>query len=494
MKKVLVFTFLILTGFVNAQINNNNNDQTSNYLSALNSISVTIGGEFIVNGSFIASKTERLDQFITRIYNTSRATLMSAIRDDKSMKQFQKKYDKFALRNIELIRRDGTKLKIDLAEFRLTGNFKHNPYLKEGDLIVFPAYDIKTNFVSVTGAVNKEITFQYVEGDNLQTALFFARGINKAYSNVTKAEITRLTNNGRKEENFEVDLDSDFALKPGDRIRVLFDQLNNYNYRVLVLGEVNKPGYVPIAKHGTTLKEVIEKAGGFTENASLKFAQIVRSYDSFNALRKKVIEAKYDEIGLTPEEEEKLLDRSLLEKLRMYRAAILKREDTLFFSLDNQLRLLESNSTLDFTQLASDSSYESNYVVKDGDVIVIPEKVNYVYVWGGVPKVGYYEFNKDFTVWDYIALAGGFTEIASGEDYVYLIKGKTRNWLKVEPPEREDGYVIVPKDLTVEPGDYIYVKKEPPLSFGFYLGRVGAIAGIIGSIATIILLLVQFGK
>ncbi|MCB0731923.1 MAG: SLBB domain-containing protein, partial [Ignavibacteriae bacterium] len=296
-RRLLFVKILLLISFTTLKSQISLNDvagSNASSMMALQQISVTIGGEFIVNGSFPASATERVDQFITRTYNTYYAAILTAIKDENSAIVFRKKYEKFALRNIELIHKDGRKEVVDLANFRLTGDFSQNPYIKEGDLIIFPTLDLETNFISVTGAVNKELEFQFVEGDDLQTALFFARGINTAYKNVNKAIISRLEDNGQKEVEIEVNLNSDTKLKSGDRIRVIFDERNNFNYRVLVIGEVNRPGYIPISRNSTTLKEVIIKAGGFTENASLKFSELIREYDSYSALRKKSIEESYN--------------------------------------------------------------------------------------------------------------------------------------------------------------------------------------------------------
>jgi hypothetical protein len=168
----------------------------------------------------------------------------------------------------------------------------------------------------------------------------------------------------------------------------------------------------------------------------------------------------------------------------MYRAAELVMGDTLFFGIDNQLRGFDGHSSLDFRNLQDDTSFESSYIVNDGDVIVIPKISNEVYVWGGVSQIGYYEYNENMSVWDYIDQAGGYTEIAYGSDEVYLIKGKSRDWRNVEENE----------NLKLEPGDFIYVKKEIPRDTQFYISRVAAYAGIIGSIATVILLLDQIRK
>ncbi len=65
-----------------------------------------------------------------------------------------------------------------------------------------------------------------------------------------------------------------------------------------------------------------------------------------------------------------------------------------------------------------------------------------------------------------------------------MIKGKTRSWIELE----EDSQIVI------ENGDFIWVPKEPYRDFDYYLTRVGSFAQIIGSIATVIVLIVQLGK
>ncbi|MCB9206936.1 MAG: SLBB domain-containing protein, partial [Ignavibacteriales bacterium] len=382
-RRLLFVKILLLISFTTLKSQISLNDvagSNASSMMALQQISVTIGGEFIVNGSFPASATERVDQFITRTYNTYYAAILTAIKDENSAIVFRKKYEKFALRNIELIHKDGRKEVVDLANFRLTGDFSQNPYIKEGDLIIFPTLDLETNFISVTGAVNKELEFQFVEGDDLQTALFFARGINTAYKNVNKAIISRLEDNGQKEVEIEVNLNSDTKLKSGDRIRVIFDERNNFNYRVLVIGEVNRPGYIPISRNSTTLKEVITKAGGFTENASLKFSELIREYDSYSALRKKSIEESYNNSNSIIELNSRIMRIKMIDELKMMRNANLQIRDTIFFNIDNSLRLLDNNYRLNFSELNNDSSYTSSFKINDGDIIVVPQQTNEVFV------------------------------------------------------------------------------------------------------------------
>jgi protein involved in polysaccharide export with SLBB domain len=489
--KILIITFL-MSIFTFGQ-DAGNISSMLNSSAQLTAISVTIGGDFITNGSFAASSTERVDQFVTRVYNMARGQMLSAIKNDAALVQFRQKYERYALRNILLKHSDGSSETIDLSKFRLTGDFNDNPYLKNGDVIIFPPLDLERNFIAVSGAVNKEVKFQFVDGDNLQTALFFARGLNKAFTNLTKAEITRITNDGTKTEKIVVSLNSNIPLLRGDRVRVLFSENYRKDFKVLVLGEVQTPGWIPITKAHTTLGQVIKAAGGFKPDASKKFAQLIRKYGESALLRNKAETVAYNDFPMTPEEKSKLLNQKALEYLRMYRSADLRLEDTLLFNIDNSLRMLEYSPNLDFRNLDSVNSFESNFLVQNGDVIVVPRKEEYIYVWGGVKNPGYYTFSPNKTAEDYINEAGGFSEIAYGESDLYLIKGKTRNWVTIDNISKPQTGVEVTTapDYKIEPGDFIYAKKNQPRGFGFYLGRTSAIIGIIGGVATTILLLLQ---
>ena len=121
------------------------NSSNSSTMAALNIISVTVGGDFIVNGTFPASQTERVDQFITRIYNEAIVATLTAVKDPNTFNTLKLEMESYAKRNILLKRFDGEEIKIDLARFRLTGNFELNPYLKNGDVIIFPVLDLDKN-------------------------------------------------------------------------------------------------------------------------------------------------------------------------------------------------------------------------------------------------------------------------------------------------------------------------------------------------------------
>jgi protein involved in polysaccharide export with SLBB domain len=432
----------------------------SDLLASASLISVSIGGNFPVTGSYSASVNERVDQFVTRIYDKAFSLALGNSPTQDQINSVKSKFQVYSLRNVLLRRKNGEQIKIDLEKFRRTGNFDLNPYLKNDDILIFPATDIERNFFRVSGAVNSEGTFHFFDGDKLADALFLADGVNGAYENANQVEITRLSYDGEKMENIIVNINADIELKRGDRIRVLANETQRKDYKVFVLGEFNMPGYIPIKKENTTLKEVINLAGGFTENADLSRAQVLRGVNIYKSM------------AFSEE----------MEQLLMMRMSTLIEEDSVYFRIDEKLRFLRGNANVDFTQLGDIT--DTIFVLKDGDVIYAPPKIDLVYVYGQVNEPAYvkYEDGKDFNF--YLNKVGGLGETSSGD--VYIIKGKTRTWISTEEIEE--------KNVEIEPGDYIWASKQPVRTFWYHVGQATQIAAILTGLATVVLLFIEIGR
>ncbi|MBU0559059.1 MAG: SLBB domain-containing protein [Bacteroidota bacterium] len=456
MIKKILFALLIVST-LSAQVEK---DNSSLNLKNLNLPTVTIGGSFIINGSFPLYPAERVDAFVTRIFNQVKAEKTSSIKDFQILEEKVKDFDKYARRDIVIKKYNGHEIKVDLEEFRLIGNFDHNPYLSPDDLIIFPSIDINKHFVSIYGAVNNPTIFQFVKGDRLSTAVRFALGLDKSYEKIEFATISRLSYDGQGEEFLKFTIDEDPLLQMGDRINVPAAESQKKDYKIVIAGEVKNPGKIPITKNSTTLREAIMKAGGFSENADLYRAELIRGGNVFKST-------------VFTEEFENLL---------MNRMAEILPEDSIYFQIDNKLRFSRGNGAVDFTKLEDSSSEASSFIVKDGDYIFIPEKLNLVYVFGQVKWPGYVECIDGKDIQYYISQTGGIGQLA--KDEIYVIKGKSRSWFKID----EDN------GTSIEGGDFIWIPKETPRSFDYYLDRIQAVSSVVGTVATILLLIVQLGK
>ena len=448
MKKTLVLTLCLIFTLI-AQEKQNQQQSMIQF-----PISVTIGGKFIVNGSFPASMTERVDQFVTRIYNLAKENSLSIAQDLATVNEINKNLEEeYAIRGLLLKNVNGEERKIDLAKFRVNGDFINNPYLKNDDVIIFPAVDLERNFIRIIGAVNNPGKFMFVEGDKLSDAIELAQGLNKSYDNINKIIIYRLNFGGSEQDSIIIGINEDVPLMRGDRIVVAAEENKRQDYKVNVIGEVLHPGFIPITNNKTTIKDVIQMAGGFTSQADLYRSEIIRGANAF----------------------ESLIFTEQSEKLQMARMSTLIENDSLYFQIDEKLRFLRGNGLVDFTKLSNNEFDDGKFIVQNYDVIYIPAKINLVYVYGQVNKAGYINYSPDKNYDYYLNKAGGIGETALD---IYIIKGQSRSWVSAED------YPNTP----IEPGDYIWVSKQTPRTFWYHVEQAARITAIIGSVATVLLL------
>ena len=118
----------------------------------------------------------------------------------------------FSTRNITLIRKNGHKIRVDLREYFATRDDKFNPYLVEGDVIDIPKYDWEGRFISVQGAVQFPGLFEYIEGDDLETALQLVRGVTSV-ANTDSILISRLDKSANRMTNIIVKYDENKNMK-----------------------------------------------------------------------------------------------------------------------------------------------------------------------------------------------------------------------------------------------------------------------------------------
>ena len=441
-------------------------------------ISVTIGGTFPINGTYPAFITERVDAFVSRMYAQAVDLTLKVITDPTIYKKLKAELANYALRGIKLKRANGEELILDLQKFRINGDFSNNPYLKNDDVLVFPSNDITRNFFSVSGVVNKPGTFLFIEGDKLSDVIELVDGFNPAYEPIDSVEISRLSYDGLTQSLTKIKIDGDYSIQRGDRFRFIAPETQRKNYAVSVIGEVQIPGTVPITKNSTTLYEVIQACGWFTDQASLNRARVFTG-NSLAKLLEKQYNIKLDEQPDldNPDIRNMILN---LELALMYRMSNVVTDDTGYFNLENQLRVLVEGSSLDFRKINDPQSDIAKYIVQSGDIIIVPQVQNSVYVFGQVLRPGQVTFieGKDYNY--YVTEASGLGELAE-DDEIMVIKGGSRVWLS---PLNET--------VTIEEGDYIYVPKQSLrtirsyiLEYSVYMSLLASIAAILLSIVTI---------
>ncbi|HTP12486.1 MAG TPA: SLBB domain-containing protein, partial [Bacteroidota bacterium] len=238
---------------------------------------VKVTGDVVVPGRYVLSSTDRVDNAI-QIANKAPAGSEQRLRMTIEMVERTA-----STRNIRLTRKNGKSVRVDIPKFYASRDDDSNPYLLDGDEVFVPRTDGSTDAIGVYGGVNAPSRFEYARGDNVIDAIELAHGFTvRAISD--SVILSRFSGDGYSLHDTVFNYDEmkngrapNIALEPGDRIVVHEKYDARGDYRVTVEGEVVYPGTYAITRDRTKLTQVIRDAGGFTEYAALKAAQITRS-------------------------------------------------------------------------------------------------------------------------------------------------------------------------------------------------------------------------
>jgi protein involved in polysaccharide export with SLBB domain len=175
-----------------------------------------------------------------------------------------------SFRRIQVIRNNRVVSTIDTYDFLVNGLQKGNIRLQDQDVIHIPVFQTR---VEVAGEVKRPAFFETVTGENIQNVLNFAGGFNtRAYTGRIK-----VLQNTEKERRITDIASTDFRTynpRNGDKY-IIEEILDRFENRVEITGAVFRPGQYELEK-GLTLRALINKAEGLTEDAFLNRAYINR--------------------------------------------------------------------------------------------------------------------------------------------------------------------------------------------------------------------------
>ena len=253
-------------------------------------------------------------------------------------------------RSILIKRGNKTVSTVDLYDYLVTGNINDSVALADFDVIVVQPIE-KT--VAINGAVNNPAIYELKNNENFSDLLKYCGGY-KPEAFLKSFNVTRTLPHNERVTLSVFDSDTLHLLK-NDSLVVPF--IDNVTTTVKIEGAVKRPGKYGLYD-GMTLIDLINIAGGTTEDYFKDRAEVVRTYDDFN---KEIIAVKLGD-------------------------------------------LLNGDST-------------ENVTLRKWDIVKIYSKWDiqyrhYVSIYGEVKKPGKYFLRDSMTVQDLILLAGGFTEKA----------------------------------------------------------------------------------
>ena len=173
-------------------------------------------------------------------------------------------------RNIQLIRNNKVINTIDVYNFLLKGIQQGNIRLQDQDVINIPVYEKR---VEITGEVKQPALFEMVTGETLNSLIGFAGGFtSEAYTSKIKA----FQKTAKERQITDIDATEFSSFNPGNGDKFIVETiLDRYANRVEIIGAVFRPGQFELDK-GLTLKTLIQKADGITEDAFLNRGYINR--------------------------------------------------------------------------------------------------------------------------------------------------------------------------------------------------------------------------
>lgn len=258
-----------------------------------------------------------------------------------------------SLRNIQVLRNGKKVAGVDIYDYLFKGKTSGNIRLQEGDVIIVPPYE---QLVNIDGNVKRPMYYEIKPDETVKSLLDYAGGFTgDAYGGMVRLS----RQSGTENELYNIDRGefATYRLQDGDIITV-GTILDRYANRVELKGAVYRPGMFAIGDGLKTVRDLIDKADGVTEDAYT------------------------DRVLLYREGPEKQLEVVALDLKDILRGAApditLKRNDMLVISSVNELE-------------------------ERGDV----------YIGGQVARPGAYPYAANSTVEDLIFQAGGMLEGAS---------------------------------------------------------------------------------
>ena len=284
--------------------------------------------------------------------------------------------------------------------------------LQKNDVLYIPSiHDLEDlGNVQIYGEVAHPGDYPYADNMTLEDLVITAGGLRESAS-VVRVDVARRVKDPKSTESsatigqtfsfglkdgFVVDGEPGFTLQPYDQVFVRRSPGYSAQQNVTVNGEVLYGGTYALTTKSERISSIIAKAGGATPFAYVKGAkltrvaneeEIKRMQDVVNLLRRQVSEEMMDSLGITVQR-------------------------TFTVGIDLEAALANPGSDADI-------------VLREGDVITVPEYNNTVKIDGAVMMPNTVSFKKGENVKYYISQAGGYGQNAKkSKKFIIYMNGQ----------------------------------------------------------------------
>lgn len=335
------------------------------------------------------------------------------------------------LRAIKVARGGKTVVTIDIYDYLLNGKTADNIRLADGDAIIVDTYDC---LVDVQGKVKRPMMYEMKENESAADLLRYAGGFaREAYRGDVRIE--RIGDRERQIFTLDDARQKSFKMRDGD-IMSVDSVAESYENLVEVKGALYRPGKFQLGGSITTVKQLIQRAGGLKPDAFVARALLNRRLPDLT-----------------------------MENLSVDVAGIM-------------------NGTVEDIEL------------RNNDVLYIPslaevEDVKVINIYGEVAMPGKYRYAENTTIEDVILMAGGLKDQASTARVEVVRRMRDSNALASNDTIAKTFTFSIDKGLVVSQGntfklapyDAVYVRRSP----GYYEQQNVEISGEVAFAGTYVL-------
>ncbi len=311
----------------------------------------------------------------------------------------------------------------------MNGTVSDIPLQKNDHLYVPGIHDLKeSETVSIYGEVLNPGTFLYSDNLTIEDMIVQAGGLTEAAATTCVSVTRRIKDpkstaySSKLAETFTFDIKDglltgagSFYLQPFDVVQVRRSPAYQVQRMVTIAGEVLFSGSYSLLKKNERLSDVIGRAGGITPAAYIKGGRLIRKRNDEERRR------ETDVLRIAQGGEGK--DSISVDKLAI--------SETYAVGIDMEKALFNPGSDYDI-------------VLREGDIVYIPEYVNTVKISGSVMYPNTVTWEKDAKLKHYINMAGGYGENAKKKKaYIIYLNGTVARAKKSDSDLIQPGCEIV---------------------------------------------------
>ena len=334
-------------------------------------------------------------------------------------------------RVINLVRNGEVLESLDIYDILIDGNYSLKKRLRSGDVVFV---EPRKKSITIDGAVKRPAIYELKEDEYLDNVIRYSNGI-KQTADLQNISLERMLDGTLKSISIRniSQFESIEAIE-GDLIYV-----REYAYRTAsISGAVYKPGKYTMAA-GETIEDLVNKAGGFTDNA-YPFGAVYENEDA-RLINKKAQDLLYEEF----------LDNIIaISQLNIGQNFDL----TPILQLTEEIKNSKPSGRIVVDLLSEDSNSFLN--IRSGDSLIIPERTNSVFVYGEVSSEGAIAYMPNEGVDYFVEKSGGYKRFADNESiYILHPNGETQRYSK-----QRNLFANQPRDLNMYPGSVIFVPRK----------------------------------